>query len=115
MGDEWPPLEISTDASFCGFGAASHLSFSVGTSSPSKSSPAGLGKIPSPIESSADKNINVLDLGAVCIPLLVWAKFLSGKKVTIISNNTQALALVNRETTKNPEALNCRSLLLRLV
>ena len=112
LGYSWSEkVTIFTDACFIGFGAVMENTFLLGTwksnshlSTECKSFVRN--SVPQPIvDTELEANINFLELIAACLPLLIWAPQLSGKQVTIASDNKSTVSFINRGTTKNPTAL----------
>lgn len=103
-----PGNSFSSDASFSGHGAVSGTNWLAGSWVILTSTDRVLSTnwIPPPsLEDSLCNNIDLFELISALLLLLVWVALFSGSRVFIKSDNTQAVAFVNRGTTKNSEAL----------
>jgi hypothetical protein len=54
----------------------------------------------------ASTHINVNELAIIREALMVWGPLLSGHKIRVCSDNTSAVAFLNKGTSRNPGILN---------
>ena len=113
MLDFHKSLYIQTDASFHGFGAVSNDDWFAGSWSVSHEDDLNSQLFTShwcnaghTIDPSLRSNINFLELFPILMAARRWGATWTNKRVCVETDNTQAMAFVNKGSCKNPIALS---------
>lgn len=113
MLDFCQPVYIQMDASFHGFGAVSPDNWFAGSWAPSQENHLYSQSLPShwcdvghAIDPSLRCNINYLELFPVLIATRRWGACWTNKCICVETDNTQAMAFVNKGSCENPIAMS---------
>ena len=113
MLDFRQPVYIQTDMSLHGFGAVWPDDWFAGSWAPSLENDLYLQSLPShwcdvghAIDPSLGSNINYLELFPVLIAARRWGTSWANKRICVETDNTQAMAFVNKGSCKNPIAMS---------
>jgi len=113
MLDFRQPVYIQTDMSLHGFGAVWPDDWFAGSWAPSLENDLYLQSLPShwcdvghAIDPSLGSNINYLELFPVLIAARRWGTFWANKRICVETDDTQAMAFVNKGSCKNPIAMS---------